>query len=176
MCGRCLGSNQCPYDPSFNQLFSKMTEATGIFIVAPHYALIPAKLTIILEKLQEFAYLHSYNELPGPFILTGKPVGLVIHGGMLENSKIIKHYEKTLLGPVANAVKGVGMRIVPANANNSKGVVFGIKEIIKPAGKCLPEFEHEWVAITKRLSVLVANMLKAAEGTEWAKPQRGRGK
>lgn len=135
-------------------------------MVIPHYALIPAKLTIILEKLQEFAYLHSYNELPGPFVLAGKPIGLVVHGGMLENSQVMKHYEKTLLEPVANAVKGVGMRIVQANIDSSKGVVFGIKKTIKPAGKCLPEFEHQWTAITKRLSVLVANMLKTAEETK----------
>jgi len=166
MCGRCLGNNQCPYDPSFNQLFSKMIEATGVFIVIPHYASIPAKLAIILEKLQEFAFLHSYNELPGPFVLAGKPVGLVVHGGMVENEQVIKHYEKILLEPVANAVKGVGMQIAAADTGNSKGVIFGTKRMIKPAGKCLPEFEHQWNAITQRLSVLVANMLKMVEGAE----------
>lgn len=173
MCGRCLGNNQCPYDPSFNQLFSKIAEATGLFLVVPHYAFVPAKLTIILEKLQEFAFLHSYNELPGPFVLAGKPVGLAVHGGMVENEKVIKEYEQVLLEPVANAMRGAGMQVVAGERGNLDGVVFGIKKVIKPTGKCLPEFEHQWDTITRRLSVLVANMLKVA-GAGRAKPRRER--
>jgi len=67
MCAKCFRTNRCAHDLAFNELFDKMVKADGLFMVVPHYALIPAKLTIVLEKVQEFAFLHVYNKMSGDF-------------------------------------------------------------------------------------------------------------
>jgi multimeric flavodoxin WrbA len=161
MCADCLGIDRCAHDPAFNELFDGMVWADGILLVVPHYALIPAKLTIVLEKLQEFAFLHGYNKLPGDFILAGKPVGLVAHGGMVESEDVIKYYQRALLEPVSNALKGIGMQVVPLDGGMPLGVVFGIRRMIEVKGRFLPEFEHAWPEITERLSLLTGKMLEA---------------
>jgi len=161
MCAECFRTNRCAHDPAFNELFDRMMEADGLFIVVPHYALIPAKLTIVLEKVQEFAFLHGYNKLPGDFALAGKAVGLVVHGGMVESDEVCKYYQRALLEPVSHALKGIGMKVVSLDKGMPEGVVFGIKRMIEPQGRCLPELEHDWAEITGRLSLLTSKMLKA---------------
>lgn len=161
MCAECFRTNRCAHDPAFNELFDRMVEADGLFIVVPHYALIPAKLTIVLEKVQEFAFLHGYNKLPGEFALASKPVGLVVHGGMIESEEVSKYYQRALLEPVSHALKGIGMEVVSLDKGMPEGVVFGIKRMIEPQGICLPEFEHDWSEITGHLSLLTSRMLEA---------------
>lgn len=42
---------------------NKFIQADGVFFVSPHYAPIPAKLSMLLEKMEEITFLHwwKYN-------------------------------------------------------------------------------------------------------------------
>lgn len=45
---------------------------------------------------------------------------------------VVPYYERALLEPVSNALKGVGMEAVSLNGGMSEGVVFGVKYMIEP--------------------------------------------
>lgn len=65
--------------------------------------------------------------------------------------------------PVSNALKGVGMEVVSLNGGMPEGVIFGVKRMIEPPGRCLPEFERDWPKIIERLSLLTSKMLETIE-------------
>jgi multimeric flavodoxin WrbA len=81
MCGGCAREGKCLYDEAFNILFSKMAAADGIILVCPHYATIPSKLMMVLEKLEEMTFI-SYCLKKESYALSGKPVAVIGHGGM----------------------------------------------------------------------------------------------
>ena len=51
VCSGCLNSKRCAIDDAFNQIYEKIIVCDVLFIVAPHYALIPAKLCMLFEKM-----------------------------------------------------------------------------------------------------------------------------
>ncbi len=160
MCGECFESWMCIYDKAFNELFARLTAADGWFVVVPHYAPLPAKLMILLEKLQEFSYLHSFNELKAPFPLSGKRIGLVAHGGMEDSDRVVEYYRKALLTPLSGAFAGVGMKEVVAAESGAHGVAFGIKRLYRRnAHDILPVIEHDWEMVRARLQPLTKEML-----------------
>jgi len=79
---------------------------------------------------------------------------------MVESEEVCKYYQRALLEPLSNALKGVGMEVISLNGEMPEGVVFGVKRMIEPPGRCLPEFEHDWPRITERLSLLTSKMLE----------------
>ena len=49
-CSGCLNSKRCAIDEVFNHIYEKIIACDILFIVSPHYALIPAKLCMLFEK------------------------------------------------------------------------------------------------------------------------------
>lgn len=49
-CMKCLDSRRCAKDEAFNRINEKIIACDVLFIVSPHYAPIPAKLCLFLEK------------------------------------------------------------------------------------------------------------------------------
>jgi len=65
-CMNCLSSRRCATDDTFNRLYEKIIACDVLFIVSPHYAPIPAKLCMLLEKMEEIAFyqwekIHHIN-------------------------------------------------------------------------------------------------------------------
>lgn len=57
-CGKCFENKRCSNDTDFNTIYEKVIESHAIFFVSPHYAPIPAKLSMMLEKMEEITFLH----------------------------------------------------------------------------------------------------------------------
>lgn len=80
-CGECANNGIYPYDKDFNKIFQLLKESDGLFLVVPHYSIIPAKLTILLEKLNQFYYTAWIKNPKVDFSLKGKKVAIIGHGG-----------------------------------------------------------------------------------------------
>ncbi|RPI31745.1 MAG: hypothetical protein EHM70_10800 [Chloroflexota bacterium] len=159
MCGSCFKTCRCAHDPAFNQLFEKLLASDGIFLVCPHYAPIPSKVAIILEKMEEMAYLNWCGDPNFKFGLHGKPVGVVAHGGQTEEA--LPYYKTGLVEPLANALASVQMQVVSGGNEWPKGVAFGITCLTQPEDSIFVTIEHDWPAIRERIQPLVRNLFQA---------------
>jgi len=163
MCGKCGGSGKCLYDNDFNLIYSKLVEADGIFFVVPHYAPIPSKLMMILEKLQQLCFVQYCKDKNSCFKLQKKTVGIIGHGGQQPSEEVLKYYKKALLDTVANSLAGVGMKVIGINEESPNGVVFGIKDMIFTEEKLFPDMIHDWEDVKERIEPLVNKMLLEIE-------------
>lgn len=166
MCGECSDTGKCISDESFNEIYSRILESDGIFLVVPHYATIPSKLTMILEKIQEFCFIHYCKHNKSHFALYKKPVGIIAHGGQEISDEVLKYYKKALLDVVANSLTGVGMQIIGTNDDYPNGVIFGIKDMKEVEGKLLPNMVHDMNEIKERITPLINNMLLELESVK----------
>ena len=157
MCGSCFDSGRCARDAAYNELFSQLVNADRIFIVCPHYATLPSKLVMALEKFQQMAYLKSCSDPTYRFPLSHKPVGIIVHGGQTEEA--VPYYKTALLGPLAAALASVGMQVVGVDAESPNGIAFGISRLYKPDDSIFVKIEHDWEAIRQRVGPLVEKVM-----------------
>ena len=86
MCAACLDSGRCCRDEAFNQVHARMQAVDALLLVVPHYAPFPSKVMMLLEKLQEMAFLNYCRDESYRSPLAGKPVAVVGHGGQTEQA------------------------------------------------------------------------------------------
>jgi len=161
MCGKCINDLACVNDEGFNQIHAKMKASDAIFIVCPHYAPIPSKVMILLEKLEEMVFLKTTDNPIYKFTLNDKPIGIIVHGGQTEDA--LPYYKAYLLELIANALSSLQMRVIGAGNGWEKGVAFGIQNITKPQGSIFVNIEHDWKLIQGRITPLVKNVLNFLE-------------
>lgn len=163
-CGKCYKKNECIHDDSFNDIYSKVIKSDGLFIVAAHYAPIPSKLSILLEKMEQIAFLPRFHNDDDRSPLYKKPVGIIGHGGGTE--EIIKGYKGVVLNTIANALSfPIEMDIVGESDEWPNGIVFPIKEVIKDKESIFPIQNYDWEDIKARIRPLFDNVIeKAAAG------------
>jgi hypothetical protein len=152
-CGGCYEKDECIKDQVFNQLYSRIKLGDGLFIVSPHYAPIPAKLCILLEKIEQLTFLPRFKNDNYRSPLFGRPVGIIAHGGGTED--IAKWYHMIVADPIFNALSWpVEMDIISLE-KGKKGVVFPVKEVIHDSESPFPIQKYDWQDIRKRLEPLV---------------------
>lgn len=161
MCGKCLSTGRCVRDDAFNRVYEHMIAADAVFVVCPHYAPLPSKMMMLLEKLEEMVYLNWCKDNAYRSPLFRKPVGLVAHGG--QTAEALPYYKTTLLDPLATAFGSVQMRVAPAGEAWPNGAVFGIQNLTLPEGSMFVTIEHDWDDIQQRLQPLVHNVLHLSQ-------------
>lgn len=158
-CGICFNQESCIYDNDFNKIYNMLTKTNALFIVSAHYAPIPSKLSILLEKIEQLTFLKRFNNESYRSPLFKKPVGIVGHGGGTEN--IIKHYKTPVLDSIWNALSyPVEMNIVGVNNDQTNGIIFPVKSVKKATDSIFPIQEYDWKDIEERLNPLVINVLE----------------
>ena len=80
-CGECYDSKRCCRDIAFNEIYSMIAESDFVFFVSPHYAPIPAKLSMLLEKMEEITFLHWWKDNTYKSEMYHLPAGIISHGG-----------------------------------------------------------------------------------------------
>ncbi len=161
MCGKCFDTERCALDPAFNQVFEKMISADGLFVVVPHYAPLPSKVMILLEKMEEMAFLGWSSNPEYRFPLFQKPIGIVAHGGQ-NAPEAIPYYQKMIVVPLAMAFASCQLQVVGAGPNLPRGVAFGIKEIARRPDSIFVDITHDWDAIQRGMTPLAKNVTSAA--------------
>jgi multimeric flavodoxin WrbA len=164
LCGNCSTTNKCIYDPSFNHLLDKLSEADCIFWVVPHYSPIPSKLIMIFEKINEISYAAWLNnpEYKTPFY--NKITAIIGHGGMVESPNILKYYHDKLITPVADTLTSLSFRVIPANDEFSKGIAFGLMNencLKKSNENVFPDIVQDFELIRERVKPLIKNVMAA---------------
>lgn len=162
-CGSCLNHPGCPFDDDFNKIYAELIDSDALIIVIPHYACIPAKLTMIFEKLNELFYVNWYNDRSFRFPLNGKPVGIIVHGGSPDQAEPMEHMKKMLLDPTTYVLGSLGLKVVGVDDRWKNGVAFGLVDehcISEEPGSILPSIRQDWDLIRKRVEPLVQAVLK----------------
>lgn len=156
-CGTCFKQECCIYDSAFNQIYDALTKANALFIVSAHYAPIPSKLSMLLEKIEQLAFLKRFNDEDYRSPLFRKPVGIIGHGGGTE--EIIKYYKEPVLDSIWNALSyPVEMNVIKLNNEHKNGVIIPVKSVKKVEGSIFPIQEYDWTDIEHRLTPLVNNV------------------
>lgn len=161
-CGKCFNEEKCPFDEGFNRIYEKLTKAEAIFIVSAHYAPIPAKLSMLLEKMEQISFLKRFNDDSYRSPLYRKPVGIIGHGGRTE--EIIKYYKELVIDTICNALSyPIEMNIVRGDDELIKGVLLPVKSVKKVEHSIFPLQEYDWTDIEDRVNPLVENIVKEIE-------------
>lgn len=158
-CGECHKEDKCKNDNEFNNIYSILCKADALFVVSAHYAPIPSKLAMLLEKIEQLAFLKRFNYKSYRAPLFGKPVGIVGHGGGA--GEMHKYYKEPVINTIWNALSyPVEMKIIGVDAEQPRGVTFPVKQVTKADNSIFPVQEYDWSNIGKRLEPLVSKLLQ----------------
>ncbi len=157
-CGGCFKINECVHDTEFNRIYKLLCRADALFIVSAHYAPIPAKQSMLLEKIEQIAFLKRFNDAIYRSPLFGKPVGIIGHGG--GEGDLHKHYRAPVIDSIWNALSyPVEMNIIGVDNEQSRGVTFPVSSVKRDAKSIFPIQEYNWKDIESRISPLVINVI-----------------
>jgi multimeric flavodoxin WrbA len=161
-CGQCYEADKCAAKDDFNTIYAKIAESDAVFIVSPHYAPIPANLSIVLEKMEQPVFLHWFRDNSYRPKVYRKPVGIIAHGGGSEEW-MLRSYKELVLDTIANALQTIMMDIVGLDEKWPNGVVFPVKEVRRDKGGIFPVQTYDWADIENRLMPLVEKVVMKAE-------------
>jgi multimeric flavodoxin WrbA len=162
LCGDCFEEGRCPFDEDFNHIFQKASEADAVIFVVPCYTPVPAKLSAVFEKIDEyfFANLMKIPQYKSPFY--DKTAAIIGHGGMAESKESLGFYHDKLIAPVANTLVSFGFNVIGYSDEYPKGAPFGLKNdtCIQPSeDSVFPEILQDWDMIENRIKPLVEKVL-----------------
>lgn len=164
-CGNCFTGEICLHDDDFNRIFSKIKKADALFIVSAHYAPVPAKLCMLLEKIEQLAFLKRFNNESYRSPLFRKPVGIIGHGGASGN--LHEYYRTPVIDSIWNALSyPVEMNIVGVDDQQPRGVTFPVKRVSKANDSIFPVQEYDFEDIKRRISPLVKKVMIEAKGNK----------
>ncbi len=158
LCGACYTNGLCSYDEEFNKLLKALGTVQGMFLVVPHYSPIPSKLLMLFEKVNEITYAGWINNSSYLSPFNNMRVGIIGHGGMVDNEANIKYYHDYLVTPIANTLKALSFHIVQLNNDNENGVSFGLKDdtcLKKSESSIFPDIIQDWAMIEERIKPLI---------------------
>jgi multimeric flavodoxin WrbA len=159
-CGRCSDQGRCAYDPGFNAVYQKLCESDAILLVVPFYSVIPSKLTMLMEKINQLYYTTWIERPQAKFTLAGKPIAVIAHGGSVlrDNPAAAVNYAELLLKPLNYSLKSLGLDVVGPGNENARGVFFGVEGYKKSPDSIFPDMLHNWQEVEAIISPLVASL------------------
>lgn len=164
LCGACSKAGYCIYDEDFNKLLKILQATQGIILVVPHYSPIPAKLIMIFEKMNEITYAGWLNNPDYQTPFNNKSIGIIGHGGMVENEEILRYYHDHLITPVALTLKALSFNVIKMNDEFPNGVTFGLSDdscLKKVDNSIFPEIIQDWTLIEERIKPFVINVINS---------------
>lgn len=120
MCEKCADTGKCCFSDDFNRFKSLWDTTEDVVIISPHYAAVPAKLTAIMEKLQEISYLKYCTGVAAD---SPKRITIIAHGGMTEGYDEL--YKAGVITPLSNMLKAMGHNVL--NDQSATPLCFGVK-------------------------------------------------
>lgn len=158
-CGKCIDMDSCINDINFSNIYKILMKADALFIVSAHYAPIPSKLSMLLEKIEQLAFLKRFRNEDYRSHLFHKPVGIIGHGG--GTKEIIEYYKSPVLDTIWNALSyPVEMNIIGLDDEQKHGVVFPVKRVTKDINSVFPIQEYDWMDIEKIINPLIDSVLE----------------
>jgi hypothetical protein len=147
-------------DEQFNEIYARLLSADGVFVVAAHYAPIPSKLAMLLEKVEQLAFLPRFRDESQHSPLYKRPVGIIGHCGNADEASL-KYYKGPVLETIANALSWpVEMSIVGAGEDWPHGIMFPVGRVSKDENSVFPQQEYNWQDVQRRIEPLVKGVLQ----------------
>ncbi|MGM0641114.1 MAG: flavodoxin family protein [Thermotogota bacterium] len=155
-CGSCVKDGKCIKKDDFNDIFSKMKKADIIYFVVPHYSIIPAKMTMIFEKINELLYTSWIKDPNFNWVLKDKKAFIIAHGGtnIEEMPEAEKLYEKNIIEPMKFLLKSFGMNVL--KNGDTDGYIFGVEKMKEKNKALFPDMIHDWDKIKKDLKEILS--------------------
>jgi hypothetical protein len=119
---------------------------------------------MILEKIEEMAYLHWFHDNSFKAALYNKPVGIIGHGGSDDRSAL-SAYKRVVLDNIADALQTSMLDVVGNGDTFSNGVIFMMDKYTKDENSIFPIQTYDWNRIKTEIAPLVENVLKKLEGS-----------
>lgn len=160
-CGSCFESGQCSAGDDFISLYSQIAGADAVFIVSPHYAPIPAKLSMLLEKMEQLSFLRWFHDNTYRSPLHGISVGIITHGGGSDET-VLRSYKAMVLDTITNALQTIMMDVIGLDEEWPNGIVFPVKEAQKDEEGIFPVQLYDWENIRDRVVPLVEKVMARA--------------
>lgn len=140
-CGKCYDSKRCCIDKDFNLIYNKIINSTCVFFVSPHYAPIPAKLCMLLEKMEEITFLHWWKDNTYKSEAYQIPAGIISHGGGA--AWALPSYKAMVNDTIANALDTIQCKVVPYNDEWNTGISIPIDKV-KEDASIFPIQRYNW--------------------------------
>lgn len=157
-CGKCFDDKRCYLDKEFNSIYDKMTQAACIFFVSPHYAPIPAKLCMLLEKMEQITFLHWWKDNAYKAELYNIPAGIISHGGGLDWA--LPSYKAMVNDTIANALDTIQCRLIPYDDEWNTGISIPVCRVEASEG-IFPIQRYEWPEINEKIQAYVERVVQA---------------
>ncbi len=157
-CGRCYARHRCPEDPDWNRLYEQIIQADVLFIVSPHYAPIPAKLCMLLEKMEQATFLHWHQDAAYRSEVYGIPTGIISHGG--GEAWALESYKQMVNDTIANALDTIQLRLVGYDEEWDTGISLPVAAAQNSPDGCFPQQRYDRDALTKRIRTYVDRVTK----------------
>ncbi len=151
-CGKCFESKRCYKDQDFNIIYNKLIKSDCIFFVSPHYAPIPAKLSMLLEKMGEITFLHWWKDNAYKSQMYNKPAGIISHGS--GSDWALSSYKAMVNDTIANALDTIQCKIVPYNAEWNTGISLPVQSVIEKKD-IFPIQTYDWEAVEQKIQEYV---------------------
>lgn len=156
-CGKCFNSKRCCNDNGFSRIYEKIIMSNGIFLVSPHYAPIPAKLSMLLEKMEEITFLHWWKDNNYKSEVYGLPTGIISHGG--GSDWALKSYKAMVNDTIANALDTIQCKVVPYTSEWDTGISLPVQKVLAE-DSIFPVQIYDWNLISQRLSEYIEIFFK----------------
>jgi hypothetical protein len=167
-CGRCYDTHRCAGDSAFNRIYETVMRSDAVFIVSPHYAPIPAKLCMVLEKMEQITFLHWGKDTTYRSELYGIPAGIISHGGGADWA--LPEYRRMVNDTIANALATIQLKTVPFSEEWKTGISLPVRHVEYVDGSPFPVQEYGWDDLVQKISAYVEAVMKSLPA---ARPNAG---
>ena len=121
------------------------------------YAPIPAKLSMMLEKMEEITFLHWWKDNTYQSEVYPLPVGIISHGG--GSDWALKSYKAMVNDTIANALDTIQCKVIPYNSEWNTGISFPVQRVLEK-DDIFPIQEYDWYSIMRKLTEYTEMVLK----------------
>ena len=121
-CSKCLHSKRCAIDDAFNYIYEKIIACDVLFIVSPHYAPIPEKLIMVMEKMGQIVSIRSSKDKSYQSESYGIKTAIITHGATAVNEEAQKRKKGILNDPIAVGLHGSQLNIIPFDDEWNTGI------------------------------------------------------
>ena len=144
LCGACKEKHTCVMDEEFAKAFQELKGKDLILGIVPYYSPIPSSVSILLEKFNQIMVSAHLSKNPLKENIKDKKVGLIVHGGMVENPQVIEHYQQILARPLIQTLKSLGFQVLQ-NERFTYGFAFGLENeqaVVEVKEDLFPSINH----------------------------------
>jgi multimeric flavodoxin WrbA len=161
-CGRCMQHQACIYDPAFNTFYQNLCASDRFLLVVPFYSVIPSKVAMLLEKLNQFYYTTWLRDPQAKFALSGKKIAVIAHGGsnLKEQQHIAATYRDLLLKPLHYSFTSLGFDVLGAGDGDARRAVFGVEGFAHNKDSIFPDMRIDWEYVTQTIRPLVLDLIR----------------